>query len=242
VKIKRWKLQAYITPSVSYRTLDDDKSRLLYTTNQADRQALSSNVNDVVKQKAALGGEFGVSVLYGVSKKLFIKSGLQFNIRQYGIDAYRSSGQATFAYVQNNQLNSVSFQSAYTTKEGVDATKLENELYQISMPIGLQWNAFEGSRWGLSVAASVQPTYTLNKNVYVVSTDYKFYADGTPFFRRWNLNTSTELYLTLKSKNMQWFVGPQVRYQQMPTYNDIYPIKEYRVDYGIKFGFIKSLH
>ena len=28
--------------------------------------------------------------------------------------------------------------------------------------------------------------------------------------------------------------------EQLPTYNDIYPIKEYRVDYGIKFGFIKS--
>jgi hypothetical protein len=110
------------------------------------------------------------------------------------------------------------------------------------MPIGFQWDVVNGERWGLSGAATVQPTYTFNKNVYIVSTDYKHYADGTPFFRRWNVNTSAELYLTLKAKSAKWFFGPQVRYQQMPTYNDIYPIKEYRVDYGIKFGFIKSLH
>lgn len=237
----RLKWQAYLTPSISYRTLEDDKARLNYTTNQSDRLALKSNVNDVVKHKAALGAEFGVAVMYGLTKNFYIKSGLQFNARQYGIDAYRDAGQATFAYVQNNQLNSVSFQAAYTTKQGTNETKLENTMYQFSMPIGFQWDFVNGERWGLGAAATVQPTYTFNKNVYVVSTDYKYYADGTPFFRRWNVNTSVELYLTLKSKSDKWFFGPQIRYQQMPTYNDIYPIKEYRVDYGIKFGFIKSL-
>ncbi|MFY7964843.1 MAG: outer membrane beta-barrel protein [Chitinophagaceae bacterium] len=237
----RWKWQAYLTPSISYRTLEDDKARLNYTTNQADRLALKSNVNDVVKHKAALGAEFGVAVMYGLTKNFYVKSGLQFNARQYGIDAYRDAGQATFAFVQNNQLNAVSFQAAYTTKQGSDETKLENTMYQFSMPVGFQWDFINGERWGLGAAATVQPTYTFNKNVYVVSTDYKYYADGTPFFRRWNVNTSIELYLTLKSKSDKWFFGPQVRYQQLPTYNDIYPIKEYRVDYGIKFGFLKSL-
>lgn len=237
----RWKLQFYLTPSLSYRTLDDDKSRLMYTTNQADRQALSSNVNDVVRHKPAMGIEFGVAVLYGVTKNFYLKSGLQFNSRQYGIDAYRADGQASFAYVQNNQLNTISLQSAYTTKQGFNQTKLDNQLYQISMPIGLQWDFVQGERWGVSVAATLQPTYTFNKNIYIVSTDYKYYADGTSFFRRWNVNSSSELFLTLNSKNIKWFFGPQIRFQQKPTYNDIYPIKEYRVDYGIKVGFTKSL-
>jgi hypothetical protein len=237
----KWKIQFYLTPSNSYRTLEDDKSRLSYTSNQADRQALGTNINDIVKHKPAVGGEFGVSFLYGLTKNFFIKSGLQFNVRQYGIDAYRTNGSASFAYVQNNQLNTITFQSAYSTKQGNGEIKLENQLYQISAPIGLQWDVVDGERWGLSAAATFQPTYTINKSVYVVSTDYKFYADGTSFFRRWNINSSTELCLTLKSKNIKWFMGPQIRYQQLPTYNDIYPIKEYRVDYGIKFGFTKTL-
>ncbi len=237
----KWKLQFYLTPSLSYRTLDDDKSRLIYTTNQADRQALSNNVNDVVRHKPAMGIEFGVAVLYGITKNFHLKSGLQFNSRQYGIDAYRADGQASFAYVQNNQLNTISLQSTYTTKQGFNQTKLDNQLYQISMPIGVQWDFVQGERWGVSVAATLQPTYTFNNNIYVVSTDYKYYADGNPFFRRWNINSSSELFLTLKSKNLNWFFGPQIRFQQKPTYNDIYPIKEYRVDYGIKVGFTKSL-
>lgn len=240
-KASRWQIQYYATISNSYRTLDDDKSRLSHISNPQERQALSANVNDVVKHKPALGGEFGVAFLYGISKRFFVKTGLQFNVRQYGIDAYRSDGNATFSYVQNNQLNTFSVKSAYSTQTGIAKENLQNQLYQVSVPVGLQWNIIDGERWGLSTAFTVQPTVTLNKNVYMVSTDYKNYADGTNFFRRSNINTSIELYLTLKSNGNHWFFGPQIRRQQMPTFHDIYPIKEYRVDYGIKFGFLKFL-
>jgi hypothetical protein len=241
-KKSNWQLQYYATVSNSYRVLEDDKTRLAYTTNTTERQALKNNVNDIVKQRPAVGGELGIAFLRKLSNNFYIKTGFQFNIRQYGTDAYRAKGDAKFSYVKNNQLNSFSLKSSYTTQAGsTSPINLDNTLYQISVPIGVQWNVAGGERWGLSVAATIQPTVTLNKNVYVVSTDYKYYADGTSFFRRLNVNTSTELYLTLKSKNIQWFFGPQIRYQQMPTFNDIYPIKEYRVDYGIKFGFTKPL-
>lgn len=241
-KKSKWQVQYYATISNSYRTLEDDKSRASYMGSSFERLAIKGNVNNVVKHLPAVGGEFGVSFLYKLTKNLHLKSGVQLNIRKYGIDAYRANGNATFNYVANNKLNSLSLRAAYTTEvgNGTGAIKLDNQMYQFSVPVGLQWDFVNGERWGLSAAASLQPTFTLNKDVYVVSTDYKYYADGSSFFRRFNLNTSTELYLTLKSKNAKWFFGPQIRYQQLPTYNDIYPIKEYRVDYGIKFGFIKS--
>jgi len=240
-KQSRWSVQYYAAVSNSYRTLSDDKSRLPFVSG-AERQALqSSNVNDVVRQKPAVGGEFGVSFLRKVSKHFYLKAGVQFNIRKYGIDAFNSNGNATFSYIDNNHLNTVSIQSAYSTKSGTSNATLQNQLTQISVPIGFQWDVVDGKRWGFSAAATIQPTLTLNKNVYVVSTDYQYYADGTSFFRRLNINTSTEFFLTLKSKDVKWFFGPQIRYQQMPTFNDIYPIKEHRIDYGIKFGFVKSL-
>ena len=237
----KWAVQYYATISNSYRTLEDDKSRLPFISNAAERQKMQANVNDVVKERPAAGGEFGVSFLRQLSKHFFIKTGLQFNIRQYGIDAYKANGDATIKYVENNQLNSLSIKSAYSTQSGTNAVSLRNQLFQISVPIGLQWDFVNGERWGITAAATIQPTLTLNKNVYVVSTDYQYYADGTTFFRRLNVNTSSEICLTLKSKNVKWFFGPQIRYQQMPTFNDIYPIKEHRIDYGIKFGFVKSL-
>ena len=87
----------------------------------------------------------------------------------------------------------------------------------------------------------MQPTLTMNKNVYLISTDYKYYTDGTPFFRKWNINTSAEVNVTYKVGNSTFSLGPQLRYQHLPTYSDKYPIKEYRMDYGIRLGYTKPL-
>ncbi|MBW7952975.1 MAG: hypothetical protein H3C56_10615, partial [Chitinophagaceae bacterium] len=86
-----------------------------------------------------------------------------------------------------------------------------------------------------------QPTLTLNKNVYLISTDYKYYTDGNSFFRKWNFNTSLEINFTYKVGSYNIFVSPQVRYQHLPTYTDKYPIKEYRLDDGLRIGFTKEI-
>lgn len=238
---RKLQLQFYVTPSVSYRILQDDKSRANYTNNPNDLQALKSNVNDVVHHKPAFGSEIGVLIMYPITKNFFFKTGLQFNSSQYIVDASQQSGEANISFVENNQLNTVSYQTKYSTKQGVNDVMLDNKVYQLSVPIGLQWNFVDNARWGIAIGATIQPTITLNKNIYLVSTDYKYYTDGAPFFRKTNVNTTTELMFTLKSKDNKWIFGPQIRYQQMPTYNDLYPVKEHRVDYGIKVGFIKSL-
>jgi hypothetical protein len=240
---KKWKMQYYATPSISYRVLEDDKTREKYIAN--NNSTFNTNVNDVVHHKPAIGLELGITVMYPITKTFFIKTGLQFNVRKYDIDATTKSVQTQISYIANNQLNSTTYSSAYSTAIRGNGSNndvvLENKTYQLSVPIGLQWNFLNGQRWGLAASATMQPTITLNKNVYAVSTDYKSYIDGTSFFRKWNLNSSAELLLTLKfGNNAKWFFGPQIRNQQLPTYNDIYPIKEYRIDYGIKIGFTKN--
>ena len=237
----KWQIEYYATISNSYRTLSDDKNRWPFISNPVERQALNTNLNDIVRHKPSLGAEVGASVLYKLTNKLYIKGGLQFSVRQYNIDAYRSYGEANINYINNNQLNTYSTSSIYSTNGYGSKANLENKLFQVSIPIGLQWNFIDGERWGVSISATAQPTMALNKNAYIVSTDYNYYTDGTNFFRRFNLNTSSALYFTFKSKNSNWFIGPQVNIQQLPTYNNLYPIKEYRVDYGIKFGITKRL-
>ena len=235
----------YASPSISYRKLIDDKQRSSYinlfaTTSQS--QSPTININDAVKHAPAIGLEAGVNLLYNITKNLKIKTGLQFNMRQYYIDAYQSAyGIATIAFVQNNHLDSVNMVSALSNSTGYTSTKLDNKLYQISIPLGLQWDFIQGKKIGLSAGASFQPTFTLNKNVYAISTDYKYYANGAPFFRKWNWNSSIDLSFTYQTKDTKWYIGPQFRYQHLPTYNDVYPIKEYRWDYGLKIGFIKPL-
>jgi hypothetical protein len=240
----RFEIQGYITPSMSYRRLADDKQRNSFVnTMQAPPAAdNNTNVNDVVRHKPAMGLEAGVTVSYSVTKRLKIKSGLQFNVRQYYIDAYKGNyGAANIAVVTNTGLDTIRQYSSFTNNGGYKEATLDNKLYQLSLPIGLQWDVLKGKRLGVSLEGSIQPTFTLNKNLYIISTDYKFYTDGTPFFRTWNINSSVGINLTYRVGKSTWYMGPQFRYQHLPTYSDAYPIKEFRYDYGLKIGFTTPL-
>lgn len=244
-KSTRWTYDIYATPSKSYRNLEDDKIRDQYTTTSipnANSNSSTTTLGNAVKHKPALGLEAGIAIGYNLTSKLVVKAGVQFNIRQYYIDAYQTFGIATIAIVQNNRLDSLSFYTRFgSAGSSYSETKLDNRLYQLSVPLGIEWTALEGKKLGLSVGASVQPTFTLNKSVYLISTDYKYYANGASFFRKWNINTAVNINFSYKINNgTKLYFGPQVRYQHLPTYNDAYPIKEYRLDYGVKIGIIKG--
>jgi hypothetical protein len=238
--------QFYLAPSISYRKLVDDKERNSYQRSASPANVPTAlnytvNVNDVVRHKPAMGTEVGLGVMYKLNKRLKLKTGVQLNVRQYYIDGFSTStGLATIAIVSNNKLDTVTQYSSFSNTNGYSESQLDNRLFQVSLPVGLQWDFFQGRRLGFSIGGSLQPTLTLNKNLYIISTDYKAYTDGTPFLRRWNINSSAELDITYKVGNVKWSLGPQIRYQHLPTYSDKYPIKEYRLDYGLKIGFTRS--
>lgn len=247
----KFELQFYVTPSISYRKLEDDEIRLLYsstpttTTSTSNSSPLAqnfTNVNNIVRHTPALGMELGAGLLYNLSPNIKLTTGLQLNERQYYIDASQSLNIATIAIVQNNRLDSVQFLSTYSNSRGFNNIKIDNKLYQLSIPLGLQWDFIHGKRLGISFGASIEPTITLNKNVYMISTDYKYYANGASFFRKLNFNTSVDLNFTYQVGDLKWYLGPQIRYQHLPTYTDIYPIKEYRWDYGLKIGVLLPIY
>ncbi|MFY7900002.1 MAG: hypothetical protein ACOVNY_07440 [Chitinophagaceae bacterium] len=239
---KRWSYQIYATPSVSYRKLEDDKQRNNFSRNAPNAPLapnVTNSVNTLVRHKPALGTEFGFGVIYAASSRIQIRTGLQFNVRQYYIDAFKSYGVATIAIIQNNRLDSVNVFTGYGNNTGNSETMLDNKLYQISIPVGVELQLLRGKRLGINAGVSIQPTLTLNKNAYIISTDYKYYADAEPFFRQFNINTSADLNISYQFKHKKIYIGPQIRYQHLPTYNDIYPIKEYRWDYGVRIGIIQ---
>lgn len=229
--------EIYATPSISYRRLEDDQLANQYAAMPTTRR---NAINQEVSHKRGLGSEIGVGFKYRLTDDIVFKTGIQFNIRQYFMDAYQEKGLATIKTVQNNNLDSSSLQASYSNSSTTsNQIKLDNKLYQISIPIGLEWNAWKGRKLGFNMSASIQPTYSLNRNVYIISTDYKYYTDGTSFFRTWNLNSSLDATVSYQLKKSTIYLGPQVRYQHLPTYNDKYPIKEYRLDYGIKIGIVR---
>lgn len=242
----RWGYQVFVTPSQGFRKLFDTKNTQLVTAVSNHVPAavnVLAEVEDVVHHKSAPGTEVGVLITYAFNSKFKIRSGLQFNSRQYEIQAFSAGANvASINLVNDNGVDIVNKIAFFKNTNGDQPTELSNKQYQISLPIGIQYQLVSGKIFGLGIGASLQPTYTFNKEIYMLSSDYRYYVDGSSYIRRWNINSAAELNMTVNFGNYQWILGPQIRYQHLPTYNKNYSIKEYLIDYGFKFAISKPLH
>ena len=248
----RFGFQFYITPSTSYRRLSDEKVKEIIqpaaTTVQnvplsINNSGYTADVNNVVRHKPAIGIEAGFALLYNISNSVKLKTGFQLNVRQYYIETFQSltNDLTSLSLINARGVETISFYSPYNNNTGYRKTQLDNKVYQISIPVGIVWEMIQGKHFGISSEGSVQPTMTLNNNTYLLSTDYKHYTNGNEFIRKWNINTSVGLNLTYKAGSTSWQLGPQVRYQHLPTYSNAYPVKEYLLDYGVRLGFTRQI-
>lgn len=252
-KLFSWKnisklgFQFYITPSQSYRVLSDaavkeiiQPTSLPPSVGQNGPLGLDyrAGVNDIVRHRPALGLELGIAALYKINDRLQLKTGLQMNIRQYQIETFRTrnSDIATISLLNGRGVENINLLSNYNNNGGYKAEQIANKTFELALPIGIQWQVVGKQKLGLNAEASIQPTYILGNNAMLLSTDFKNYTDGSAFARRWNVNTSIGVNLTFKTGANLWQIGPQVRYQHLPSYTNQYPIKEFRLDYGIRLG------
>lgn len=242
--------QFYVTPSTSYRRLSDAKVKEIIQPSVAASAAQNipvtvgtGDVNNVVRHRPAVGFEIGFAVLYNMSDRLKFKTGLQLNVREYYIETYQSltNDLASLSLINYRGVETISFYSPYNNNTGYRQTQLDNKVYQLSIPVGLQWDLVRGKRLGLNTEASVQPTFTLNNNTYLLSTDYKHYTTGNEFMRKWNINSSVGLNITYTTGSSSWQFGPQFRYQHLPTYSNLYPIKEHLMDYGVRIAYTRQI-
>ena len=250
-KLSKVGFQFYITPSRSYRTLSDAEVKDIIqpsmaassgTQNAPMSLSYSANVNDIVRHSPATGLEIGFAALYKITGRLQFKTGVQLNVRQYHIETFKTITRdlSTVSLINNSGIQTINLLSSYNNNRGYQSEQLENRTYQVSVPLGIQWEILKGSTMGLNAEASVQPTYSVNNTTYLLSTDFKNYADGNNFMRKWNINTSAGINFSYKNGVNLWQIGPQIRYQHLPSYTNQYPIKEHLLDYGIRLGITRQ--
>jgi hypothetical protein len=245
-KNRKYSVQFYATPSASFRVLNDQKVKELIQPSLiaiplTSPLAQAPTFNQAVRHRPDIGLELGLTLNYPIAKKLQFKTGLQLNIRQYQIDTYETGANATtLALVNAGRIQTVSVMSSYNNNVGFRSAKLNNKVYQIAIPIGLDYELIRFKKFGIHTQASIQPTYNVNKNVYLLSTDYANYTAGNDYVRKWNFNTSVGIQFSYQKGNTIWQLGPQIRYQTLPTYNNPYPIKENLIDYGFRIGWSKQ--
>jgi hypothetical protein len=239
--------QFYVTPSVSYRRLEGKATSSTYQYTgfpYSTNSFFARDVNDAVRQNPDIGFEIGTAMRYPLTNKLSLKTGLQFNYNQYQTEAYSgvpvvaTYGMNSFGFGGRTPINTVSI---YSNTDGYRKTTLNNEHILLSMPIGLEYEIAGNKKINLSIASSIQPSYLIGNNSYLISTNLKNYAKEPSLSRRWNLNTAVEASVNFQSGSYRWSIAPQYRYQLLSSYKNKYPIKENLFDLGLKFGVIKTI-
>lgn len=242
---KRISWQLAFSPTVNYRKLSGTRAAKNYyttTPNIPIASRLDGNVGDLVNHKPALGFELGTHGHLALNNRLTLKAGLQFNYSKYDIRAFKTPVELTSIALNSQTGNNtlVSF-SDLRNFAGTAPTELKNQYFQLSMPVGFELRLFGNERLQLNIASTIQPTYLLNSNTYLITTDFKNYAKEPSLVRKWNMNAGAEAFIAYERGGVRWQVGPQFRYQLLSSYKKEYPIKEYLMEYGIKVGITKTI-
>jgi hypothetical protein len=165
------------------------------------------------------------------------------NLRQYEIEAFGVSTEQTQIILNYTSHTDTLFGlSALSSNNPVgNEIKLTNRYWQAAIPIGFDLKLIDAKKINVFVAGTIQPTYQFNKNMYLLSSDYKNYLQQADLVRHFNVNTAIEAFVSFKAGGLNWQAGPQIRYQTMPTVNSAYTIRENLIDYGFIIGVVKRL-
>jgi hypothetical protein len=241
-KKKKISLQVFFTPTISYRELKENKAFINYAqsaTNSPFNSYYFTDINNVVTHKPDVGMQIGFTAGYPISKSLKLIGGLQFNMSKYDIKAYSYPSEVTTIALRNPSggTNTVSTVTNYRNTGGSSRADWLHNLYlSASAPIGLEYKLIGNRKTYLGVSGTVQPTYVLSNKAYLLSTDYKNYAEIPSLTRKWNINTAFEMFAGYSTGKLKWRVGPQVRYQTMSSFVKKYPVQEHLFDFGLKLG------
>ncbi len=241
-KVKKFALQQiYVTPTITYRDLKENKAfiRSVQTGNAGPlTNVYVPDVNNIVTHKPDLGFQFGAMWGYPLSKNITITGGLQLNISKYDIKAYSHPSEVTTIALSTaaGGSNTVSTFTSYRNIGGFKESWLRNLYVSASVPIGLELKLAKNRKGYIGIGGNVQPAYVIDNKSYLLSTDFKNYAEIPSLIRKWNINTGFEVFAASTTGKVKWRIGPQVRYQTRSSFITKYPVKEHLYDFGIKLG------
>jgi hypothetical protein len=230
--------QFYATPSFGYRSTyrNTDPSTTLNNPS-----TIPANMDgDVVTSYRAPSWnlEAGGAFLMNVSKFMRVKAGMQFNFSQYGSNA---DEDAMLTGAKSIHPNSSLLNATNNESTNQKMSDINNRSYQISLPIGTEFELTGNDEFQWYAGATIQPSYLFGGNKIMISNDIKNMAEDPFLMRKWNINTSIETYLSYKLKNGAVInAGPQLRYQLLSTYDKSYIYSEKLYNFGIKLGVTKN--
>ncbi len=231
-------LSYYITPSFGYRiSKKSGESIGAASSYSLTAPGINYKATDLFDH-AALNLEVGAILQYNIAKNVRLKGGMQANYTSY-VSSVTGLGHPTQTYLTLNNNNTNIRSSNYAAKAGTD--KINKNTLQVSVPLGADFKIAGNGKINWFAGGTVQPTYIIGGNAFVLSSDEKYYISENALLRKINLNSSIETFVSFKSSNgMVLSVGPQFRYQLLSTYKKEYGYNEKLYNVGVKVGVTKS--
>jgi|GEM_PF-7107193 hypothetical protein len=244
----RYSWDFHFEPSVSYRTL---KSRTTITSASLGFIVVDNNgydINHLVEQRPSVGFEVGSDVRYALTSRWNLKAGLQFNYSRYTAAAaiVQQHTAITNLSVGSAPPTPVSNTTPYANESGHagnmgDVTWIPDQRIELSVPVGAEFEILRTGGFSWNVAGTFQPSYILNAKAFLLSSDYQSYVQNPNLLRTWNMNIGAETFLRFNRGDVQIQVGPQFRYQLLPSFISSYPISEHLYDIGFKIGVVRTI-
>jgi len=235
--------QLYATSSVGYSNS--------YRNTESEISNSSSNhlqnVNDLSKNlryKPEYNLEAGGAFLVNVTSSLRLKAGMQLNYTNYKL-----TNEEGVTDDLNNETNSTMVNSSLQSNEiqilnpelNSEFKKYNSSTYQISIPFGTELELIGNHQLKWFAGATIQPSYLVGGYPGQNTNEMKtYFQDGTSF-RKWNVNTSFETFLSFKLSNGSRInAGPQFRYQLFSSYDSKYLYNEKQYNIGLKLGISRN--
>lgn len=235
----------YISPSINYRNLSEKN----FASNPNQITASTSapgftNINtiDDVINKPIIGLEIGSALNYKLSKRWQVTAGVQLDYAGYNIEANNVHPVSTSLRLISDftgypyAFNAISY---YGNGSNTTHTTLHQYSLQASVPFGFKYMIVEANNLQFNIESTFQPSYIIASKAYLLSFDKRNYVTESSLLRTLNMSTNVGTYVSFKSNNFKWQIGPQVFYQLLSTYTHNYPTQEHLINYGIKFGISK---
>lgn len=187
---------------------------------------------------ARLGFELGSEMKYAFSEKFKLITGAHVTYAGYNIVSEYVHPTITSLTLQDSKANVYSKQyvALYGNGNGESNVKLRNYNIQLGIPVGLQWQLWSNEDISIDLASSLEPFVVVASKGYILSSNGRNYINDPELMRKINLSGNFGSIITFSTREVNWHIGPNVRYQILSTYSNVYPVKEHLLHYGVRIG------
>ena len=235
--------QLYATSSVGYSN-GYRNTETEISTSSTDHLQNVTDLNKTLRYMPEFNLEAGGAFLVNVTSSLRLKAGMQLNYTNYKLANENEVGDVATNEINNSIINNgalINDIQMLHPDMNTELKKYNSSTYEISIPLGTELELIGNHQLKWFAGATIQPSYLVGGYPGENTNEMKSYLQDGYGFRKWNVNTSFETFLSYKLPNGSRInAGPQFRYQLFSSYESKYLYNDKQYNIGLKIGISRN--